>query len=87
MHHVCADWKSIHAARRKNIGVASFTAEPGQVYYFQVKITEQFEGVSGAPNGPVTSNSEWVLNLTQLSEDEGRYLMKISALASATAKK
>lgn len=87
VHHVCADWKSINAARRKNVGVASFVAEPGQVYFFQVKISDAFEGVSGAPNGSVTSKSEWVLNLTQLSEDEGRYQMKISALATSTQKK
>jgi hypothetical protein len=87
IHHVCADWQSIHAARGKNIGVASFTAEPGQAYFFEVKIADQFEGVSGMPNGPVTSQTEWVLNLTQLSEDEGRYQMKVSALATSTPKK
>jgi hypothetical protein len=87
VHHVCADWKSINAARRKNVGVASLTAEPGQVYFFQVKISEVLEGVAGMPNGPVTSKSEWVLSLTQLSEDEGRYQMKVSALATSTPKK
>ena len=87
VHHICADWKSISAARGKNIGVTSFTAEPGHVYFFEVRIADQFEGVSGAPGGAVSTQSQWVLHLSPLSDDEGRYRVKISALATATVKK
>src|SRR5271156_4452375 len=37
-HNVCAVWKSVSAALRRNWGVASFTAEPGQTYFFETKI-------------------------------------------------
>ena len=45
-HNVCADWKSISAARGRNWGVASFSAEPGQTYFFETKIEPSGEGPS-----------------------------------------
>jgi len=81
-HHLCAYWKSIQATRGKNVAVTSFSAEAGQVYYFQVMIKD----VEGAVMGE-SSVSNWVLDLTPLSEDEGKYRVKISPLAAATPKK
>lgn len=86
-HHLCAAWKSLLAAKGKNVGVTSFTAEAGKVYYFQVRIREVEGGVMGTSGGPVSSTYDWVLDLTPLSDDEGRYRMKISALATSTPKK
>jgi hypothetical protein len=80
VHHVCADWKSLSAAQGKNVGVASITVEPGQTYFFEVKITGASEGVSGPP----TVRTEWVLDLKQLSDDKGWDRMKTSALAMST---
>jgi hypothetical protein len=86
-HHLCAAWKSLLATKRKNVGVTSFTAEAGKVYYFQVRIREVEGGVMGTSGGPVSSTYDWVLDLAPLSEDEGRYLVKTSAVAAATARK
>lgn len=73
-HHVCA--YSTSATRGKNVGVTSFTAEAGKIYYFQVTIKNVQEAISDK-----YSTSDWILDLTQLSKDEGRYRVKISALA------
>jgi hypothetical protein len=43
--------------------VTSFTAEPGQVYYFAAQIT-------------VNSWSSLTFGLSQLNEDEGKYWLK-----------
>jgi hypothetical protein len=79
-HHVCANWQTIGQDGKK-VGVASFTAEPGKAYYFRVAITIQ----------PYTTDrgaqKEDRLDLTQLSEDEGKYRVKVSALSTATPKK
>jgi hypothetical protein len=80
VHHVCADWKSLSAAPGKNVGVATLTAEPGKVYFFEVKIMSAPEEVSGPP----TVRTEWALDLKQLSDDKGWERMKNSALATAT---
>jgi hypothetical protein len=80
VHHVCADWKSLSAAPGKNVGVATLTAEPGQVYFFEAKIASAPE----APAGPPTVRTEWALELKQISDDKGSSRMKTSALAMST---
>lgn len=82
-HSVCADWKSLSAAPGKHIGVASFTAEPGQTYFFEAKIMAAPEG----PSNPPSVRTDWVLNLKQLDNDKGQDRMKNSALATWTQTK
>lgn len=82
-HSVCADWKSLSAAPGMHIGVASFSADPGQTYFFEAKITAAPEG----PSNPPSVRTRWVLVLTQLSNDKGEDRMKNSALATATLTK
>ncbi len=77
-HHLCAYWKTIQAARGKNVGVASVQVEAGKVDYIQATIKDEEMDTSA----PV-----WVLNLSRLSEDEGKYHVKISALAVSKPKK
>jgi hypothetical protein len=79
-HSVCADWKSLSAAHGKHIGVASFTAEPGQTYFFEAKILAAPEG----PSNPPSVRTRWVLVLSQLDNDKGEDRMKNSALATST---
>jgi hypothetical protein len=79
-HHLCANWQSVLGSTGKDIGVASFVAEPGKVYYFQVAITMKQWSVDGF------IHSENRLDLKQLSDDEGRYLVKVSPLSAAIAK-
>jgi hypothetical protein len=80
-HHLCAYWKSFAASRGKNISVAPFSAEAGKVYYEQVLIKDVEAGVSGRTPGPI-----WVLDMSALNEDEGKYKQKISSLAVSTSK-
>jgi hypothetical protein len=81
-HHLCAYWKSISAARGKNIVATSFNAAAGTTYYYQVTIKDIEAPGSGASTAPV-----WVLHFAPLNEDEGKYQVKISALATSTQKK
>jgi hypothetical protein len=55
-------------------------AEPGQVYFFEAKIMSAPE----EPADPPTVRTEWVLDLKQLSDDQGWSRMKSSAFAMST---
>ncbi len=79
-HHLCTNWESVLAFLDKKVGVASFTAEPGRIYYFQVNILMRMVSID-------TAQMEQRLDLRQLSEDEGKYLVKISSLATSKPKK
>lgn len=62
---------------KRKVGLTSLNAEPGKVYYFAINVKiRQYD-----------SNIEQQLNLVALNEDEGKYLVKASALAAATPKK
>jgi hypothetical protein len=91
VHHLCANWQTI-GPDKKNVGVASFTADPGKTYYYQVKITQKGYVEAPATGLGVTSggggvSTEESFDLTALSEDEGRYRVKSSALSTSTPKK
>ena len=79
-HHLCTNWASTMAFLDKKVGVAAFTAEPGKVYYFQVKILMRMVNID-------TAQMEQRLDLVQLSDDEGKYLIKISELSTSKPKK
>jgi hypothetical protein len=94
VHHLCANWQSSNHALKKSVNAASFTAEPGKVYYFAVK-TGYSGGGGGyvAPtmgaNGAMTGGGmvqgapgNVVFILTQLPEDEGKYRVKAWKLAT-----
>jgi len=38
VHHLCVSWQSTLRMLKKSIDVASFTAEPGKVYYFAANV-------------------------------------------------
>lgn len=83
-HHLCADWQSMSGKfRSSKVAVASFTAEAGKVYYFEVGIKSRLGAVYGPPNGPVTSSPILSLDLKQIELDEGKYRVKISPRATA----
>jgi hypothetical protein len=67
VHHLCARWEG------KNVDVTSFTAEPGQVYYFAAQVT-------------VNSRTSLTFGLSQLNEDEGKYLVKSRNLSTSKPK-
>jgi hypothetical protein len=71
VHHLCASWQS--DIGKKNVDVTSFTAEPGQVYYFAAAIT-------------VNSRSSITFALSQSNEDEAKYRLKTSKLSTSKPK-
>jgi len=76
-HHLCVDWQSNLGRLKQKVGLASLTAEAGRAYYYEIKVRiKQYE-----------TTVEKNLDLEPLNGDEGRYLTKITPLASATAKK
>ena len=75
-HHVCVDWQSTLSRLRQKVGLASLNAEAGKVYYYEIKVRiRQYQ-----------TTVDYDLGLAPLSDDEARYLVKIDALATATAK-
>jgi hypothetical protein len=75
VHHLCASWQSALPMLKKSIDVASFTAEPGKVYYFAANVIV-------TPTGE--NNATFDFNLAQLDEDAGRYRLKAWKVATAT---
>lgn len=82
-HNVCADWKSVSAALRRNWGVSSFTAEAGKTYFFETRI----EQGGDASSDPSLIRTHWVLDLKQLDDDKGWDWVKNSDLATWTQTK
>jgi hypothetical protein len=74
VHHVCVSWQSALRMLKKSIDVASFTAEPGKIYYFAAN-------VKVIPVGD--SNATFDFNLAQLDDDEGKYRVKAWKLAAS----
>jgi hypothetical protein len=72
VHHLCASWQS-DLSLKKNVAVTSFTAEPGQVYYFAAQVT-------------VNSRTSITFGLSQLNEDEGKYRLKTLKLSTSKPK-
>ncbi|MGD0790976.1 MAG: hypothetical protein ABR920_04325 [Terriglobales bacterium] len=73
VHHLCASWQSSLGRLKKNVDLTSFTAEPGQVYYFAAQVT-------------VASRDSMIFGLSQLNEDEGKYRVKLSKLSTSKPK-
>lgn len=69
VHHLCASWQSDLKGLKKNVKLTSFTAEPGQVYYFAGEI--------------VASRDTVIFNFSELNEDEGKYQVKVLKLSTS----
>jgi hypothetical protein len=89
IHHLCVSWQSAVGRAKKKIDVAAFTAEPGKVYYFAASVLISGGGGGGyvapttGPNGAMSGGGmvrgapvDIAFNLSQLSEDEGKYRVK-----------
>lgn len=73
MHHLCANWQSSFNSLDRQVQLFALNAEPGKVYYFHIKAisTKYFQDFTLAP----------------LNEDEALYLIRTSALSTATVLK
>ena len=72
--HVCTDWQSRFGRLKSKIGLTSFPAEAGKTYYYKIKVTLKQIG----------DYTDYDLDLMPVSEDEGKYRMKASALSKST---
>ena len=75
VHHLCVSWQSALSMLKKSIDVASFTAEPGKVYYFAANVIV-------TPTGGNNVNLDF--NLSPLDDDAGQYRVKAWKVATAT---
>jgi hypothetical protein len=82
-HHLCMDWQSAFGRLRQKIGMAEFTAEAGKTYYFEAKV--KLKEYSGGENSAGDIDRD--LNFVQVSDDEGKFRLKASALAAAKERK
>jgi hypothetical protein len=72
-HHVCVNWQSRFEWRSRAFGMANFTAETGQVYYFRVRI--------------FASRSIYYFDLDPINSDQGKFLAASSAFSVSHPKK
>jgi hypothetical protein len=90
IHHLCVNAQG----DKKAVGVTSFTAEAGKVYYYEASTTVTRSGggvvTMNGPGGPSTGMAPGSINklfqFTQLSEDEGKYRIKAWKLATWKSK-
>ena len=95
VHHLCVNAQG----DKKAIGVTSFTAEAGKVYYYEASTTVTRAGggmvstTSTAPNGTISHGTGMAptsmykaFQFNQLSDDEGKFRIKAWKLATWTSK-
>jgi hypothetical protein len=87
VHHLCVNAQG----DKKAVGVTSFTAEAGKVYYYEASTTVIRSGggmvTTHGPGGTTSTGMaagsiNKVFQFTQLSEDEGKYRIKAWKLAT-----
>lgn len=81
-HHVCTDWQSAFGTLKKKIGMADFTAEAGKTYYFVVRM--KLKAYNGSDSGGEVDRD---LTFAQVGDDEGKFRMRSSALATSAPRK
>jgi hypothetical protein len=74
-HHVCASWQTIFSKENKLVGLSSFTAEAGKVYYFRVRVTIQGKYAS------------YLLDMEPINSDQGSYMVLKSKISESHVKK
>jgi hypothetical protein len=96
-HHLCASWQSMFKKAVNNYtGMTSLTAEAGKVYYIEYKIAMTGDGggmgtvVGGSSAGqPVMTAPSFSVstNFALVTEDEGKYRMKVSPISTSNIQK
>jgi hypothetical protein len=76
VHHVCANWQSGEEEEARRVGLDSFTAEAGKVYYYEIKIVRKKGVGNNNMGGPMLTDVNFVF--AAVSEDEGKFRVKAS---------
>jgi hypothetical protein len=72
-HHLCTNWQSRFAGRKKPVGLTSLAAEAGKAYYFRMRL--------------VASSNQTFIDLDLVNADEGQYLVASSPMSESHPKK
>jgi hypothetical protein len=86
-HHLCTNWSYAFKSLSKKVGMSSFKAEAGKTYYFQARIRMILHNTGSTQTGANAPEMEDRLDRVSLSEDEGKYFVKISPLSIGRPKK
>jgi hypothetical protein len=87
LHHLCVNAQGA----KKAVGVTSFTAEAGKIYYYEASTTVTRSGggmvTTTAANGTMSTGMapghlSASFQFNELSEDEGKYRVKAWKLAT-----
>lgn len=81
-HHLCVGWQSVFGHLKEMVGLQSFTAEAGKVYYFEAQATLKVHNY-----GENSHETDRSLDFVQVNEDEGKYRIKASKLSTFTPNK
>jgi hypothetical protein len=81
-HHLCVGWQSVFGHLKQMVGMTTFTAEAGKVYYFEAKAVLHVHSY-----GDNSRETDRDLNFVQVNDEEGKYRIKASKLATFTPKK
>ncbi|MGH9560095.1 MAG: hypothetical protein ACRD3S_01455 [Terracidiphilus sp.] len=76
-HNVCVNWQSENLSESNRVGMDTFTAEAGKIYYYEIKIVR----IPGA------ERMDFLFDLKQLGGIEGRYRVKASGVSTWKSKK
>jgi len=76
-HNLCVNWQSDSPYESNKVGMDTFTAEAGKIYYYEVKVIR-------LPGG---SALDFLFDLKQLSGIEGRYRTRISGVSTSKIRK
>jgi hypothetical protein len=77
-HNVCVNWQSDWSDEGNKVGMDTFTAEAGKVYYYEIKIVRLPQG---------GKKMDFFFELKLLGKVEGRYRAKASGLSTSKPKK
>ena len=86
LHHLCVNSQG----DKKAVGLTSFTAEAGKIYYYEASTTVTrngggmvtVTGAAGTSSGYARGSINKTFQFNQLSEDEGQYRVKAWKLAT-----
>lgn len=73
VHNVCVNWQSGWSDESDKVGMDTFTAEAGKIYYYEVKIVRLDQG---------GKHLDIFFTLSQLGGIEGRYRTKVSGVST-----